>query len=274
MTDCTHDKPSLRTINAEGKGTVVITFVWRDMTQKERSALNQGVTILHNHPFVIIHPDSYSVDYLLRQYPEIQEMALPDEHFSSIETYNKMMLSPWFYGLWTQYEYMLVYQIDAYVFSDQIDCWTSMGYDYIGAPWMLNDNFYQNHIGHLITRLLKRIPIRDHHVHSAHLYHQVGNGGFSLRRISRMKEIMECNKDLINSVNGKHEKQEDVMISIILREKENLKIPVWRLALLFSFEKAPAKCLKLTQGALPFGCHDTGGHYWESFWKYYIPQSI
>lgn len=274
MKDCTHNAPSLRTNDAEGKGTVVITFVWRDITQKERNALNQGVTILNKHPFVIVHPNSYSVDYLLRQYPGIQEVALPDENFSNIDTYNKMMLSTWFYELWTQYEYMLVYQIDAYVFSDQIEYWTSLDFDYIGAPWMLNDNFYQNHIGHWVTRLLRHRPIKNNHIHSAHLFHQVGNGGFSLRRIAKMKEIMEKNKELIASAKGKHERQEDVMISILLKEKENLKIPSWRLALHFSFEKAPAKCLKMTKGVFPFGCHDTNQQYWNNFWKYYIPSEL
>lgn len=252
------------------KKSVVVTFVWRDMNLKEWCSFRQGVKILGSHPFVVIHPQSYSIDYLIEMYHGITPMALPDENFQSIETYNKMMLSPWFYSLFSDYDYMLIYQIDAYVFSDQIDYWASMGYDYIGAPWMLNDNLYERIIGQWITRLLQRCPIRNNHVHSAHLFHQVGNGGFSLRRICKMKEIMVKNHDFIMSLSGKHESQEDVVISILLKKKENLKIPSWRLALYFSFEKAPAWCLELTHYAFPFGCHDTNSHYWNSFWKYYI----
>ena len=254
------------------KTSVVVTFVWRDMNDREQNAFCQGIKILGTHPFVVVHPQNYSVDGLKRKYNGISSWALPNENFQSVDTYNKMLLSPWFYRHFLDYEYMLIYQIDAYVFSDQLDYWTTMGYDYIGAPWMLNDNIYQRTIGQWLTRVKQRFPIHDNHVHSAHLFHRVGNGGFSLRRIPKMLEIMERNQDFISTLKGKHERQEDVAISILLKEKEQLKIPSWRLALYFSFEKAPAKCLELTHGVFPFGCHDTNQRYWDSFWHYYIPQ--
>ena len=275
---CATDNP-LRTCYAEGEGygmpsakkSVVVTFVWRDMNLKERCAFRQGVRVLGKHPFMVVHPQSYSIEYLMQEYDGISSLSLPDEHFESVDTYNKMILSPWFYALFTDYEYMLIYQIDAYVFSDQLDYWTSMDYDYIGAPWVLNDNPYERLIGQWVIKVLQHRPIRNNHLHSAHLFHQVGNGGFSLRRISKMRDIMERNQQLIASLTGKYERQEDVLISILLKRKEHLKIPNWRLALYFSFEKAPAWCLDLTHDVFPFGCHDTNARYWDSFWKYYIP---
>lgn len=252
------------------KTSVVVTFVWRDMNDREQNAFCQGIKILGTHPFVVVHPQAYSVDYLKKKYNGITSLALPNEHFQSVDTYNRMLLSPWFYRHFLDYEYMLIYQTDAYVFSDQLDYWTTMGYDYIGAPWMLNDNIYQRTIGQWITRAKQLFPIHNNHVHSAHLFHHVGNGGFSLRRIPKMLEIMERNQDFISTLKGKHERQEDVVISVLLKEKEQLNIPSWRLALYFSFEKAPAKCLELTNGVFPFGCHDTNNRNWESFWKYHM----
>ena len=253
------------------KKAIVVTFIWRDMTLKERCFLRQNVKMLRNHPFCVVHPKTYSVNYLKKEYPELMFMALDDSNFRSVWTYNNMMLSPWFYNMFVDYEYMLICQIDAYVFSDQLDYWVSLGYDYIGAPWMLNDKPYERLIGQWVIRLLKLQPIHNNRLHSAHLFHNVGNGGFCLRRISKMKEIMERNQDLIKSVRGKHERMEDVFISIILKKKEKLNIPNWRKALYFSFEKAPAWCLHLTKGIFPFGCHDTNARYWDSFWKKYIP---
>lgn len=253
------------------KTAVVVTFVWREMNQKERCSFNQGYKILGSHPFVVVHPKSYSVEYLKQRYPKITTLSLPDENFESVETYNSLMLSSWFYSLFSDYEYMLIYQIDAYVFNDQLDYWTTLGYDYIGAPWMLNDNLYQRLIGQWVTRLLQKRAILNNHIHSAHLFHKVGNGGLSLRRISKMKEIMEKNKEFISSLTGKHERQEDVAISILLAEKEHLKIPDWHLALYFSFEKAPEQCLEYTHDVFPFGCHNLNSRYWDAFWKYYIP---
>jgi len=253
------------------KKSVVVTFVWRNMNEKEKSAFCQGVKILGKHPFVVIHPQSYSVDYLLEQHEGISSLALPDEHFQSVSTYNSMMLSPWFYQLFSEFDYMLVYQLDAYVFSDQLDYWTSMDYDYIGAPWMPNDTKYERLIGQWILRLLKHFPIRNGQIHSAHLFHQVGNGGFSLRRIAKMQEILERNQEMVKTTQGKHARQEDVFISVLLKEKEHLKIPNYRLAMYFAFEKAPAWCLEFTGGVFPFGCHNFNGRYWDSFWKYHIP---
>ena len=253
------------------KKSVVVTFVWQELNPREQRTLQQGVDVLGRHPFVVLHPESFNIEALKKEYGNVIFLALPDKHFHSIDAYNEMLLSTWFYDIFAEYEYMLIYQTDAYVFSDQLNYWTSMGFDYIGAPWMLNDNVYQRYLGQWVKRLLKCLPIHHHHVHSAHLFHQVGNGGFSLRRIPKMREIMEKNKALIKSVSGKHARQEDVMISILLKEKENLKIPSWRLAIYFSWEKSPAQCLELTGGVFPFGCHDTNGKYWERFWKYYIP---
>ena len=31
---------------------------------------------------------------------------------------------------------MLIYQLDAYVFKDELLNWANKGYDYIGAPWL------------------------------------------------------------------------------------------------------------------------------------------
>ena len=76
---------------------------------------------------------------------------------------------------------------------------------------------------------------------------------------------------LISSLSGKHERQEDVLISILLADKEHLKIPNWHLALYFSFEKAPEWCLEFTHDVFPFGCHNINNRYWDTFWKYYIP---
>jgi len=255
-------------MNHELKKAVVVTFVWTDMSLKERSALNQGLKVLGHHPFVIVHPEGYPVDFLLRDdMPNLTHLALPNENFTSVMSYNAMMLTPQFYQHFQQYEYMLIYQTDAWVFSDQLEYWCDKGYDYIGAPWMLNDKLYERTLGQWVTRLMSLMPIRNGHLHSAHIFHHVGNGGFSLRRIATMIDILERNQEFIATLTDGHESMEDVVISIILKEREHLKIPDWHEALYFSWEKAPRLCQKITKGTLPFGCHDTKARYWDSFWS-------
>ncbi len=247
---------------------VVVTFVFRDLNPKEAAFMKQNATMLRKHPFVVVHPKRYSVDKLLTEYPWLTEKAVEDHWMSSVMSYNAMMLSPWFYEMFADYEYLLICQTDAYVFSDQLLDWCQRGYDYVGAPWLANDTFYERTLGTLIRPLMKRLlPMRNYHIHSDHIYHEVGNGGFCLRRISKMIQVLRDNQDIIRQCKGKHERMEDVLICIILAQKETIKKPSWKEALYFSFEKAPRWCLDMTYGTLPFGCHDTNARYWDSFWK-------
>ena len=251
---------------------VVVTFVFRDLNPKEAAFMKQNATILRHHPFVVIHPKHYSVAGLIEQYPWLTEKEVEDKWMTSVETYNQMMLSPWFYEMFQDYEYMLICQTDAYVFSDQVSLWCSRGYDYVGAPWLANDTFYERTLGTIVRSIMKRLlPMKNYHVHSDHIYHEVGNGGFCLRRIAKMIQLMRDNQHIIRQCTGKHEHMEDVLICIVLGRKEQIKRPHWKEALLFSFEKAPRWCLDMTYGTLPFGCHDTNARYWESFWKERIP---
>ena len=247
---------------------VVVTFVFRDLTPKEQLFMKQNATVLRNHPFVVVHPESYPVDYLLETYPWISDITVEDKWMSSVMAYNAMMLSPWFYEMFSDYDYMLICQTDAYVFSDQLDDWCLRGYDYVGAPWLGNDTIYERTLGTVVRPIMKRlVPVRNFRVHSDHLYHEVGNGGFCLRRVSKMIQVMRDNQDIIRQCKGKHERMEDVMICIILGSRECIRRPKWEEALYFSFEKAPRWCLEITGGVYPFGCHDTNARYWESFWK-------
>jgi hypothetical protein len=77
------------------------------------------------------------------------------------------MCSIGFYEVFRQYEYMLIYQLDCWVFRDELEMWCDKGYDYIGAPffvkWFVDRGIY------------------------------VGNGGFSLRKISNIIEYLKRN---------------------------------------------------------------------------------
>ncbi len=46
------------------------------------------------------------------------------------------MLSPTFYDAFQAYRYVLIYQLDALVFSDRLTEWCEMDWDYVGAPWL------------------------------------------------------------------------------------------------------------------------------------------
>ena len=62
-------------------------------------------------------------------------VELEGSNFGSIERYNRMMLKPSFYEKFSDYEYILIHHLDAYIFGGDLESWCDAGYDYIGAPW-------------------------------------------------------------------------------------------------------------------------------------------
>jgi hypothetical protein len=79
---------------------------------------------------------SLDLSALARQYPPLSIESFPDENFRDISCYNRMLLNDEFYARFAEYEYALIHQLDAFVFSDRLLEWCKLGYDYIGAPWL------------------------------------------------------------------------------------------------------------------------------------------
>ena len=46
-----------------------------------------------------------------------------------------MLLTADFYRRFTDYEYILIHQLDVFLFEDKLLEFCDMGYDYIGAPY-------------------------------------------------------------------------------------------------------------------------------------------
>jgi hypothetical protein len=85
-----------------------------------------------------------------------------DRYFASRRGYSQLLLSKKFYRSFSAYEYILVYQLDCLVFADELLDWCERGYDYVAPPHTIGD----------------RDP-------------QVGNGGFSLRRVESFLAVLD-----------------------------------------------------------------------------------
>ena len=148
------------------------------------------------------------------------------------------MLSPQFYETFANFEYILIYQLDAFVFYDALEEFCALGYDYIGAPW---PRFLWNRY--------RRTPKTP----------RVGNGGFSLRKVKA------CNKFLTEAFASPIGKSflefyaEDMFLATCAEFDEfDFKIAPIEVANLFSMEHHPDRHVK--RFGLPFGCH-----YWHIF---------
>ncbi len=139
----------------------------------ESVSLQQVFSIFgERHDICFCVPESIS-DYYVEEYGNRALVrSFPDEYFTSVRAYSELCLSPFFYECFDSYEYMLLYQLDAFVFSDKLSYFCNLGYDYIGADAC--DGSDWNRINE-----------------------SVGCGGFSLRKVSSAIRILKEHSDLL-----------------------------------------------------------------------------
>jgi hypothetical protein len=254
---------------------IVIPFYRNTISPLEEVAIKQCFQVLSNYPIVCIKPFDLDLSNVLTRYAFADVINFDVDFFTSIQGYNRLMLSTTFYNRFLNYEYILLYQLDAYVFRDELQYWCKQNYDYIGAPW-LRDHDYPDIIKKLKSKFLSlydtKFNIQKNGLPSDMQFeNKVGNGGFSLRRVKKLCDLTVNYGDLIDYYNSKSDNRfhEDVFWSIeVNRKKNQLKIPGYRKALKFAFENSPERCLKLNNNNLPFGCHA-----WDKylgFWKPFI----
>jgi hypothetical protein len=166
------------------------------------------------------------------------------------------MCSASFYKKFIAYEYILIYQLDTFVFENNLLEWCSKGYSYIGSPWI--DSTW-------IKEMQKKLSFYDK------LIYPVGNGGLSLRKVKihyHAAFLYFFFKPFWRFIFN-----EDIFwSSIIHRIVPFYTIPKVNEALKFSFEEHPEKCFELNGNKLPFGCHAWEKYntpFWQNQFKKY-----
>ncbi|HEY8483826.1 MAG TPA: DUF5672 family protein [Longimicrobiales bacterium] len=202
--------------------------------------------------------------------------------FGSARAHTRLMLSRRFYAEFREYRYILIYHLDALVFSDQLREWCETGLDYIGAPWLRSAE------------------------EPAHGFAGVGNGGFSLRKVSSMLRVLDSRRYQLDPeaywaryhawkpwpkrlfgwplkglkrahrLNGarweasRFRGNEDKFWAKRAQHYDpEFRIAPVEVALRFAFEVAPRYCFEQNQRTLPFGCH-AWPRYDRAFWEPYL----
>ncbi len=197
--------------------------------------------------------------------------------FRGVINYSELMLREEFYQAFAEYEYILIYQTDVIVFSDQLREWCDKSYDYVGAPW------YRATLG-------QGYEFPD----------ACGNGGFSLRNVEKSIQAIQLIKKpwkhtvyrLLLTIPNRIIRQKPFLFHAIKEWTESaphrtqlledrywsfevpkyvpdFRIPSADEGLTFSMEVDPSYCFKRNNNELPFGSH-AWAKYDREFWEPYL----
>jgi hypothetical protein len=261
------------------KVCVVIPIYKSKLSAYEQISLDQCLKVLHKHPIFLVIPEKLEESFLGNPdvlSGQVRLKTFDNQFFKDIPAYNRLMKSPMFYKAFLDYKFLLIHQLDAFVFSDALEHWCNAGYDNIGAPLFEGHDFATKD-----SRLVGQ-----------------GNGGFCLRNVRKCFAIASSFKRLNYKRNFdggqkpfyinlyrflKHGLlfnysgyplqpiiNEDLFwAGLIPRVFPDFIVPEPEQAIGFSFELNPDVLLALNNGQLPFGCHA----WWKydlAFWKPFI----
>ncbi len=252
---------------------IVIPIYTTKLSENEWISLRQCAKTLNKHPIFIVAPNSIDLSIINNKIFGLYEERFNDDYFRSIADYNRLMLSEVFYRRFEKYKYILIHQTDAYVFTDQLKKRCDLDYDYIGAPWTPVHSKYDKRFGRFIlgTKLFFH-KIRNKFSNKNLLY-RVGNGGFSLRKVSKFIAIVTSNQKKIDYylINKGTEFNEDVFFSYEMNKwKTKITTPPYKEAIGFAFEQNPSLAFKHNNNKLPFGCHAWYKAPFKEFWRAFI----
>lgn len=212
----------------------------------ERLSARQCRAVLGRHALKVVAPVGLDLPGPLADLPCERFSA---EAFADIGAYNRLLLGPEFYGRFASYEYLLIHQLDAYVFRDELDEWCGKKWDYVGAPWP-DDEFLQKRKWRSAFPRHLRPPTLARWIRGCDF--RVGNGGFSLRRIPAFLAVLDRQPAAARAWPA----NEDVFWSLAAPVYDRkFRIPPEREAMRFAVEREPARYLARLAGRLPFGCH-------------------
>jgi len=146
-----------------GKAAVVLTLSTKTQySADEETAFRHVRHYLGRYDKYVLIPDDHA-----GVYPGFMTRRFPRRFFGSAQAHGRLLLSKAFYRAFLDYEYILVYHLDALVFADELMEWCDVGYDFIGAPWLISPD-----TPHITAQ-------------------KVGNGGFSLRRVRSFLRVLD-----------------------------------------------------------------------------------
>ncbi len=257
---------------------IVIIAHQSQINEFERVSLQQCFKVLGQHPIRLVCPSGLDISCYQSVVPEVKVDFIDPFWQSTYENFNRLKIIPLLYRKYRKYKFILFYELDAFVFRDELEDWCEKDYDYIGAPWFE---------GYVRSPEIKP-------------FSGVGNGGFSLRKVSSAlralhsfsyiappRELLEfwqssakMWKDVLYLIKGLtitnntfflfngYIWPEDIFWGKQINQNFDwFTVPAVDEALKFSFERNPTFLFKENHYRLPFGCHA----WWKDDLEFWLP---
>lgn len=184
-------------------------------------------------------------------------------YFDGIKGYSQLCVNNEFYSRFSKYEYMYIFQLDVYLVKDNLSDFCKLNYDYIGAPILSTDCGWPT---------IKTINNKKVFTPA------VGNGGFSLRKISKFKDITDPNGEYRTYYNITDEFNskiyfEDLYFCTYVKDRYDFTVPSFKIAVQFAWDMS-ADIMYYNWGIknLPMAIHA-----WDKnirLWQTIIPELI
>lgn len=117
--------------------TIVVPVYREQPVGYEQISIGRLKRVCLSREIVFVMPENLNGDTWTKIIPTARIERFDPLYFRDIAGYNRLMMSKEFYSRFISNEYILIYQLDAYLFEDKLDEWFNKGYDYVGAPWLV-----------------------------------------------------------------------------------------------------------------------------------------
>lgn len=245
---------------------VIVPIYRPHLSETDRISLTQTCRMLAAYPITVIHPAGMDTTAISDEFPRLEFRAFDASYFADIRGYNRLMLAEEFYAAFSDYTYILIAQLDTYIFRDNLAEWCRRDYDYVGAPW-LQRRVYTLPVVAQCIGLYRRWRHRSGQLTRFDRYGRVGNGGLSLRKVqSHLRVIREQGDDVYRFAvthNRRHLHNEDTFWGMM---PHNFRYPSETEAIRFAYDKYPALSFRRSHGTMPFGCHGWTKPKNRAFW--------
>ncbi|NME72621.1 DUF5672 family protein [Flammeovirga aprica] len=160
------------------KECIIVIPIYKEvLDNNELISFQQCLKVLKNWDISIITykelDTSFYTPFLEESKVQYQFTYFDQSFFQNVHGYNQLMVDKQFYKTYnTSYKYLMIYQLDCFIFEDQVQKWCARNYSYIGAPWPHGPD---------------NEPVR---------YKHVGNGGLSLRKIEDHIRVIDLSSSL------------------------------------------------------------------------------